>query len=318
MKIIKFDDIEKLNITSQECFQWVDDMLRQKKEAVLPAKISLHPTDDSFFNVMPCLLPSANASGVKVVTRNTDRVPSLDSQLMLYDYDTQIPKALMDGNWITTMRTGAVAVHSIKTLAKKDFKEIGVLGLGNTCRAAIKILLEVFPERELKIKVMKYKDQHIDFIKRFKGSDNNQYPKVEFTIVDDYKEVMTGSDVVISAVSYTDKDFCDPTIYKEGVLVLPIHTRGFMKCDLEFDKIFCDDRGHVNKFKYYDQWKTNSEVAEIITGEVVGRENDSERILVYNIGLSIHDIFFANKIYQKIINSNIEISLNPPKEKFWI
>ena len=34
-----------------------------------------------------------------------------------------------DANWITAMRTSAVAVHSIKLLAKEDFKTIAMLNL---------------------------------------------------------------------------------------------------------------------------------------------------------------------------------------------
>ncbi|HBG2628015.1 TPA: ornithine cyclodeaminase, partial [Clostridioides difficile] len=47
--------------------------------------------------------------------------------------------------------------------------------------------------------------------------------------------------------------------------------------------------------------------------------NDDERIISYNIGLSIHDILFANKIYElcKTLNCE-EIELKEPKEKYWI
>jgi ornithine cyclodeaminase/alanine dehydrogenase len=33
------------------------------------------------------------------------------------------------------MRTGTVAVHSVKLFAKSDFSDIGLIGLGNTARA---------------------------------------------------------------------------------------------------------------------------------------------------------------------------------------
>lgn len=56
MKIISFEDIRNLNITPQTCLQWVSDMIANKKEALLPAKISMKPVEKIFCNVMPCIL----------------------------------------------------------------------------------------------------------------------------------------------------------------------------------------------------------------------------------------------------------------------
>ena len=74
---------------------------------------------------------------MKLITRYPERKPSLDSEILLYDLNTGENIALLDGNWITAMRTGAVAAHSVKLLAIESFKEIGIIGLGNTARAAL-------------------------------------------------------------------------------------------------------------------------------------------------------------------------------------
>lgn len=57
--------------------------------------------------------------------------------------------ALMDGTWITTMRTGAVAAHSIMLFGNKNFATIGMMGLGNVVRSTILILTDKLPDREL-------------------------------------------------------------------------------------------------------------------------------------------------------------------------
>ena len=100
---------------------------------------------------MPVILPSINYGGVKLVTRYPKRNPSLDSEILLYDLKTGENVALMDGNWITTMRTGAVAAHSIRLLANPEFSVIGFIGLGNTARATLKVLLSVFRRNILKL-----------------------------------------------------------------------------------------------------------------------------------------------------------------------
>lgn len=110
-----------------------------------------------------------------------------------------------------------------------------------------------------------------------------------------------------------DTVFADEKLYKKGVLVVPVHTRGFQNCDLYFDKIFCDDIGHVSGFKYFKEYKSITEMSEILNGKTLGRTSNEERILAYNIGISIQDVYFASKIYD--ISSNFYTNnLN----KFWV
>ena len=104
--------------------------------------------------------------GVKVVNRYPERKPSLDSKLLLLDMVSGDYLALMDANWITAMRTGAVAAHSIKLFAKNGFKTLAVLGLGNTARATMLCLAHAFPDREFKVKLLKGEEEYICCIKR--------------------------------------------------------------------------------------------------------------------------------------------------------
>ena len=85
--------------------------------------------------------------------------------------------------------------------------------------------------------------------------------------------------------------------------------------------MFADDYGHVCHFKNFDKFKTFSEVSDVVNKKVNGRNNDNERILAYNIGVSIHDINFASKIYKKIIDEKIDVrefDVKAPIEKYWI
>ncbi len=318
MKILTHEDIMSLGIKPLDCYEWVLEMLRDKKNVILPAKISMKPAVDIFYNVMPSLLPRYNAGGLKLVTRYPDRVPSLDSQIMLFDYSTGKLNALLDGNFITTMRTGAVAAHSIKLFARENFQKIGIIGLGNQARATLKVLLALYPGYSMTLKLYKYKDQHIDFEKYVKILPGSHNVKIEF--VDSYKDAVKGSDVIISSVTYFENDICDDDCFDEGCLVVPVHTRGFANCDLFFDKIYADDTDHVKGFKYFGRFKKFAEVSSVVNGEVKGRENDSERIMAYNIGLSIHDVNFAQRIFKLSQVSGIgqEISLGNPEDKFWI
>ena len=294
MKIISREQIEKLNISPLHCCEWIEKALQAKDEVLLPAKVALKPDIEGvFYNTMPVIIPSRNNAGLKLVTRYPNRKPSLDSQILLYDLLTGEHLAFMDGNWITAMRTGASAAHSIKLLAIEGFSLIGMVGLGSTAKATIKVLLALYPNRKLTVKLMKYKDQHETFAGEFAGHDN-----VKFIYCDTHKEIVSGSDVIISAVTMFEKDICIDGDFKEGVLLVPIHSRGFANCDLFFDKIYTDDTNHIKGFKFFNKFKKLAEISDVLKGNKLGRENDRERILVYNIGIALHDIYFAGEIYK--------------------
>lgn len=319
MKLITFEDIQKLNIDPSLCVEWVSEMIKNKKSSILPAKISMHPSEGAFCNIMPCMIPNLTTStlfgGVKIVNRYPNRIPSLDSKLLLLDMNTGDFLALMDANWSTAMRTGAVATHSINLFAKKDFEKISILGLGNTARATLLCLLSVFPERHFIIKLLKYKEQETLFLERFK-----EYPNLHFEYVDNYRSLALGSDVIISCATYFENDICSDECFEEGVLVVPIHTRGFTNCDLFFNKVYADDYNHVCHFKNFNKFNSFGEVCDVVNFNAIGRENNQERILVYNIGLAIHDINFAAHIYQLMKDNDklLNLDMLDPKEKFWI
>lgn len=290
MKFITHEDILDLDILPTQCLEWVSEIIESKEQSVLKPKISMPFENSGFYNTMPAMLPHKQTVGVKVVNRYANRRPSLDSQLLLYDLATGKFLALLDANYITTMRTGAVAAHSIRLLAKQDFFEIGMIGLGNTARAAFIMLMESFPERKFQVKLKAYKDQHRQFIETFQ----RYQPRVEFMACETNEEVVRGSDVIISSVTYSDGILCPDDCFKEGCLVVPIHTRGFQNCDLFFDKVFADDYGHVKHFQYFDRFRSFGEVSGVVTNKITGRDNNTQRILVYNIGIAIHDIYFEN------------------------
>lgn len=295
MREITNTDILSLNIPPKQCVSWVRESFCMKYEAQLPPKISLHPQGNDFFNTMPCLLPSQyDRFGVKVVSRIAGNKPSLHSDLLLYEASTGRLLSFMEADWITQMRTGAVAALTIQTLQHPNASVYAFVGLGSTAIATMRCLISILPQREIVCKLLRYKQQAEQFIEQF-----SNYSHIHFEIVDTHEALVEDSDVLVSAVTEMPELFCTKVqTYKEGVLIVPIHTRGFQNCDLFFDHIFADDKGHVCGFKYFNQFKQFHEISEVLLGKVPARVNNAERILAYNIGLGLHDVYFAHQIYE--------------------
>ena len=182
MDIITHQDIMMLDIQPMQAYNWVKEQIFNKNEAILKPKISLKFGDLGFYNTMPAILPNEGIAGAKVVNRYSKRTPAVDSQILLYNLNSGQLLALMDANFITAVRAGAVAAYSIQLLAKKTFTEIGFIGSGNTARATFKILMSLFPDRNFIIKIKKYKDQHNEFLRDFKSYAR----QIQFVICDTY------------------------------------------------------------------------------------------------------------------------------------
>lgn len=321
MRIISEQTIRNLGISPKQCTDWIYESFALKSEAQLPAKISVHPTDTDFFTSMPCLLPESKSNpdiryfGVKEVHRIEGAVPSLGSDMLLYNAKNGDLLALLDGDWITTMRTGAVAAASSKALRKKDSSRYGMLGLGNTARASLLCILESEPEKHFDVKLLRYKDQAELFIQRFKD-----YKNVSFEIVDDVKEIAQSVDVLISCITSANGLIVeDESLFPPGITIIPVHMRGFQNCDTTFDRVFGDDTGHVRNFKFFPQYHDYNEIGEVLAGRDPGRKSENQRIIDYNYGLGLHDVLFASKIYEKTLGKSLpEVPIVKETDKFWV
>ena len=326
MKIISEQLIRSLGISPKTCVEWIRESFSMKPNAQLPAKISVHPNEGEFFTSMPCLLPSPGLLtdskslkrhyfGVKVVHRLLDAVPSLGSDMMLYNAEDGELLALVDTDWITTMRTGAVAAVSAKALRKTNSRTYGFVGLGNTARATLLCILELEPERHFHVQLAKYKTQEELFVERFKCYNN-----VSFEVVDSVDQMAHDVDVFISCITNAQGLLVpDEKKFQPGVTVIPVHMRGLQNCDITFDRVFGDDTDHVRGFKYFSQYRDYNEIGEVLAGRDPGRRSDEQRIIDYNYGLGLHDVVYAAKLYEMLEGQVLpEIRIVKETNKFWV
>jgi ornithine cyclodeaminase/alanine dehydrogenase-like protein (mu-crystallin family) len=103
-----------------------------------------------FFGVMPA---SGESMGIKMVTfypGNTE-LPTHMAVIALFDPKTGQPLALMDGRYITEMRTAAVSAVATDALARADAKVLALLGAGVQARAHLEVLRHVRPFEDVRV-----------------------------------------------------------------------------------------------------------------------------------------------------------------------
>jgi ornithine cyclodeaminase/alanine dehydrogenase-like protein (mu-crystallin family) len=118
-----------------------------------------------FFGVMPA---SGESMGIKMVTfypGNSD-LPTHMAVIALFDPKTGEPLALMDGRYVTEMRTAAVSAVATDALAAPDAKVLALLGAGVQAAAHLEVLKHVRQFEEVRVwnhreaKAMTFAQEH--------------------------------------------------------------------------------------------------------------------------------------------------------------
>jgi ornithine cyclodeaminase/alanine dehydrogenase-like protein (mu-crystallin family) len=97
---------------------------------------------------MPCALDAEpRALGAKIVSvfrGNPARgLPTVTSTYVLSDYETGAPLAIMDGSYLTAIRTAAGSAVATRELARPDARSLGVFGTGVQARFHVETIRRV-------------------------------------------------------------------------------------------------------------------------------------------------------------------------------
>jgi len=121
----------------------------------MPAKSYLRfPQHDGVLLVMPGSLPHMDEAAVKLINVHKHNIarhnlPTLIATIVLVSPETGEPLCIMDGNYVTGMRTGAVSGVASKLLARKDSRVLGIVGAGFQGPFHLEAVRHVLPIQEV-------------------------------------------------------------------------------------------------------------------------------------------------------------------------
>jgi len=125
--------------------------LQAQGKTIMPPKLYLDlPEHGGDFRAMPTYIDgSAGIKWVSCYPQNSRRnLPLAIATIVLCDPDTGCPLAVMDGTYITSMRTGAAGGVAVKFLARRDSSSIGMIGAGVQARTQLLAINEVLTRIE--------------------------------------------------------------------------------------------------------------------------------------------------------------------------
>lgn len=138
------------------------------------------------------------------------------------------------------------------------------------------------------------------------------------------RQLVGEKDIVLSAASHFDGDQCQPEWFAPGTTVIPIFKVGFNNINSAFDLVFVDD---VEGIKAWPGSRTIAdpvEVAAVVRGEHAGRTSSAQRIVCHNLGIALHDIYWAAQLLEltagagAAVSESVMVDLGVPASRLWV
>lgn len=270
---------------------------------------------------MPCYLGGDNPiAGIKWIGSRQHNptkyeIPRASAVIVLNDAQTNYPVAIMEASLISAMRTAAITGVATKYLAKKDFSDVSFIGCGPIAQMQVKTLLEQYQS----IKTIHLYDLSAIAADKLITQFAPEYPQVKFEIHPSAQAAVEKADVLVtctvSDAPYIPYEWLKKGCFVSNISIMDIEKDVFVKAD----KVIVDDWDQSNREKKvinqlveegrFSREQLHAELGEIILGQVCGRENEDEIILLNPMGMAIDDIVCARWFYQAAISKDVGTKL---------
>ncbi len=278
--------------------------------AFSPLRTPIDVPDQSAVTLfMPAFVPSQQGLGLKIVSvfpNNRDAgKPTIHALVALVSAETGEPLAIMDGTFLTALRTGAVSGAATDLLARKDSRVLTCVGAGTQGVTQAWAVSCVRPIERIYVS-----DINVDSAKSFAQRLGQFAPELveRVELVTDIDRAIAESDVICTATTSRSAVFNDETL-KNGAHVNAIgaftpEMQEIPSATVQRARIIVDnvdavmaeagdliipvERGEL------DRDRVSLELGQIVNGSK-GRQNDVEITLFKSVGNAVQDIIVGHE-----------------------
>ncbi len=300
----------------------VQEAFRQHglKKVQMPPKLYLYfKRHNGDLRTMPACLEEQDIAGVKIVNSHSENpkkgLPTVMAIVILNSTATGAPIALMDGTYLTDMRTGAAGGIAVKYLARRNSKTVGFVGTGNQAKTQLLAINEIIDIDEVKAVSLSEKSTLAFKDEMEKRLNLDIIPKKSIREVCDCDILVTttpsrkpivmnewtaeGTHINAIGADAAGKEELDPLILKRAKIIVD-------------DILQASHSGEINvplSKKLLTEKDIFGELSEIITGKKKARTSDADITVFDSTGLAIQDVAAANLVYQQAIKEKMGIKL---------
>ncbi|GAA6817725.1 ornithine cyclodeaminase family protein [Helicobacter pylori] len=281
-----------------------------------PLRHVLPFNEDNKYLVMPALSDKLGIVGLKTVTFAPNNPQqgknTIVGSVILSDYDTGESLAVLEGAYLTKIRTGAISGVATKYLAQQNAKTLCVIGTGEQAEGLVEAVLAVRNITHIQLFNRTY-DKAVIFANKLAA----QYD-ITVEVFEDVEDGMHNAEVIVTATNATSPVFQNALTdgvhinavgsFKPDMQELPsVALQQADKVVVESSDTALEETGDLinpieeGVFKASDLY---GELGNIVAGRLEGRLKDEEITVFKSVGLAIVDIVVANYFYQKLLKSD--------------
>lgn len=235
------------------------------------------------------------------------------STVFLFDPDTGMVKAMVGGNLLTALRTAAASSVSIKHLARKDAKVMGMVGAGHQATFQLRAALE---QREFE-KVIGW-NYHPEMLPNIEKVANEA--GVPFEAVD--LPGMVEADVIISITSaFAPSLMADHVSPGTHVACMGTDTKGKQEVEAELlvrSHVYTDEVAQSVSIGEAQHAVSQGLIGEddvkqigaVINGTDEGRTSDDQITLFDGTGVGLQDLAVAASVVDLAVEKGIAIEVD--------
>ncbi len=289
----------------------------------MPAKSYLRfPEHEGVLLIMPGSVQQLEQAAVKLInvhTRNPAEhgLPTLLSTIVLISPDTGEPLCIMDGAYVTGMRTGAAAGVATKLLARKDSRVLGIIGAGFQGPFQLEAVRNVLQLEEVLVN-----DRVPEKAKALAALATSLGLKGR--ACDTAEEVVRACDVLTTATP-SDTPIVRNEWVHEGMHINCVGSYAAGKQEMEASilkraRVVVDDweqASHAGEINVpvskgeFDRSGVYAELPEIAAGLKSGRTDDTTITVFDTTGLAIQDVVTAWAAYRVAEEKGLGFQIEP-------
>ncbi len=298
------------------CLDIVEKVLKEQGEGrvVMPPKLFLDMNQVSgWINAMPAYLISQKAAGLKWAggwAGNAEKgLPYIMGEIFLINAETGSLDAVLEGGYITDLRTGAATGIAAKYLAREKSKTVAIIGAGNQGMMQIRALHNVFSLSEVRVTDIS-SDRTDNFVKEM-GEELG----ISIIKTRDPQEAVSEADIIVT-VTTANETLVRRDWVARGAFIASVGSYPELDPEiiLNADKIVVDNwaqnehRGELVPLirdGLLTRENVHGEMSEIVAGRKNGRETEDEIIVACLIGLGCLDVGCASYVYTEAQKSGM-------------
>lgn len=321
MFLLTKEDIKKV-FSMRDAIEANKECYKQYSEGKFEVPLrSVISGKDGNFLFMPAYNEDMSSVGLKIVNimpQNPKKgLPASIGQVLLIDGETGKVLSIMDGTYVTSIRTGAASGAAFDLFATKDAKIGAMIGTGSQALSQLEAMLCARKLTEVRVAARDFEKT-----KKFVSEASKLLSEYNANIIacEDPNKAVDGADL-ITLVTVSNKPVCDAKYFKQGATISAVGAYTYDMQELDpkvFDicsKIYFDseeavlsesgdilkplDEGTLNKSQF------TGDIGDYLLGKIPGRVDDNEIIVYENVGIGALDLYAAKEIYEKALERGL-------------